>query len=116
MANPECCALKSEKRRSNSFINRLSLPPYFCMVQHVSVLRAHLLQEQLELTMIQATRPNEVHCLHDRGAPSVVNPTKFSQGNAFLLTDFSTASKMSGPVVVPCMAATSNGSSVTESC
>jgi len=42
-------------------------PPYFCMVRHIPMLRAHLLQNQLELALIQATRPNEVYCFHDRG-------------------------------------------------
>lgn len=33
-------------------------PPYFCMVFHVSM------QKQLELTVIQAMGPNEVHYFH----------------------------------------------------
>lgn len=61
-------------------------PPYFCMVQHISMLWAHLLQEQLKLTMIQATCSNEVHCFHD--IVTVVQPTvpMVMHFNSLLLT------------------------------
>lgn len=40
-------------------------PPHFSMVRHIPVFQVHLLQKQLELMVIQATRLNEVHCFRD---------------------------------------------------
>lgn len=46
-------------------------PSYFCIIRHISILRTCLLQKELELALIQAIRPNEVHGLHDRGHYSI---------------------------------------------
>lgn len=62
------------------------------------------------LSRILATNP--LLCPHSAGAPSVVNPTSFSQGSPISFTHLDTYSYRSCPVVVPCIGRNAGNSSV----
>jgi len=60
--------LRCMKRAMSSLSSKNRLRTLLRLSHLTSVrLRADLLQEQLELTVIEATRPNEIYCFHDRG-------------------------------------------------